>query len=117
MDGQALSTSALIASMTSKPLAEFRLGNAFFSPLNALDSSSNMDASQPYVPNGEKKNSRSVSIDEKFWILQFLANIMSIPINYITTVSYNAKHLTVFLFRFCWGVGRQVLWEVGSTVC
>lgn len=47
--GQAFSKLALIASMTSKPLAEFRLGNAFFSPLVVLVSSSSTEPSHPCI--------------------------------------------------------------------
>lgn len=49
VDGQAFSTLAFIASMTSYPLAEFRLANAFFSPVNVLVSSSSTDPSHPYT--------------------------------------------------------------------
>lgn len=52
--GQAISKLALIASMTSKPLAEFLLGLAFFSPLVVLVSSSNTDPSHPYTTRSEK---------------------------------------------------------------
>lgn len=44
---QAASTRVLMVSMTSNPLAEFRFGNAFFSPVKVGVSSSSIDASQP----------------------------------------------------------------------
>jgi hypothetical protein len=49
VDGQAFSTSALMLSMTSYPLAELRLGRAFFSPLKLIVSSRSTEASQPCV--------------------------------------------------------------------
>ena len=44
---QAASTLALMVSITSKPLAEFWLGAAFFSPTKVAVSSNKIDASQP----------------------------------------------------------------------
>jgi len=44
---QAASTLVLMSSITSKPLNEFMLGNAFFSPVNVALSSNKIDASQP----------------------------------------------------------------------
>lgn len=48
-EGQAFSKSAFMLSITSNPRAEFRLGNAFFSPLKSLVSSRSTDPSQPYI--------------------------------------------------------------------
>lgn len=45
--GQTFSTAVLILSMTSKPLAEFLFGIAFFSPVKFDVSSRNKEASQP----------------------------------------------------------------------
>lgn len=45
--GQAFSTAVLMLSMTSKPLAEFLLGFAFFSPVKLDVSSNKMDPSHP----------------------------------------------------------------------
>lgn len=53
---QAASTLVLMVSITSKPLAVFWLGAAFFSPTNVAVSSNKIDASQPYKINREKKN-------------------------------------------------------------
>lgn len=47
---QALSTASLISSTTSKPLIEFRLGRAVFSPVKLCVSSSRTDPSQPCAP-------------------------------------------------------------------
>lgn len=44
---QAASTRVLMLSITSKPLAEFRFGTAFFSPVKPDVSSNSMDPSQP----------------------------------------------------------------------
>lgn len=44
---QAASRRVLMASITSKPLAEFLFGPAFFSPVNVAVSSSSTDPSQP----------------------------------------------------------------------
>lgn len=63
VDGQAFSTLAFIASMTSKPLAEFLFGKAFFSPLKVLVSSSNTDPSHPCVPK------------QKYRIMSFLGTL------------------------------------------
>lgn len=49
IDGQDFSTSALMLSITSYPLAEFRLGKAFFSPLKSLVSSRRIEPSHPYI--------------------------------------------------------------------
>lgn len=49
VDGQAFSKAALIVSMTSNPLIEFRLGSAFFSPFRVSVSSSSTDPSHPCV--------------------------------------------------------------------
>lgn len=49
----ALSTALLIASTTSKPLAEFKLGNANFSPSVP---SRRTDPSQPYITKKKEKN-------------------------------------------------------------
>lgn len=48
---QAASTRVLMVSMTSKPLAEFWFGNAFFSPVKEAVSSNRIEASQPYIQN------------------------------------------------------------------
>ena len=45
---QEASTLVLMASITSKPLAEFLLGAAFFSPVNVAVSSNKIDPSHPY---------------------------------------------------------------------
>ena len=45
---QEASTLVLMASITSKPLAEFLLGPAFFSPVKVEVSSNNIDPSHPY---------------------------------------------------------------------
>ncbi|RDY13447.1 hypothetical protein CR513_01638, partial [Mucuna pruriens] len=47
----ALSSAALISSITSKPLIEFRFGRAVFSPVKFLVSSSRTDPSHPCAPN------------------------------------------------------------------
>lgn len=44
---QVASTFDLMVSITSKPLIEFALGNAFFSPVKFDVSSNRTDASQP----------------------------------------------------------------------
>lgn len=55
---QLASTRVLIVSITSKPLAEFRFGPAFFSPVKVAVSSSSIDASQPYkTPQKKEKKS------------------------------------------------------------
>ena len=54
---QLASTRVLIVSITSKPLAEFRFGPAFFSPVKVAVSSSSIDASQPYKTHKKKKKS------------------------------------------------------------
>lgn len=46
---QTSSTSDLILSMTSNPLTEFLLGNAFFSLSKAGVASRRIEASQPYI--------------------------------------------------------------------
>lgn len=55
---QAASTRVLIVSMTSNPLAEFRFGNAFFSPVKVGVSSRSIDASQPLTKQSWKNNRR-----------------------------------------------------------
>jgi len=45
---QEASTLVLMASITSKPLAEFLLGPAFFSPVKVEVSSNKIDPSHPY---------------------------------------------------------------------
>jgi hypothetical protein len=47
--GHTLSTADLILSTTSNPLAEFRFGAAFFSPLKLDVSSRRMEPSHPYI--------------------------------------------------------------------
>jgi hypothetical protein len=48
LDLQAASTLVLMVSITPKPLAEFLLGPAFFSPTNVPMSSNSTDPSHPY---------------------------------------------------------------------
>lgn len=55
---QLASTRVLIVSITSKPLAEFRFGPAFFSPVKVAVSSSSIDASQPYKTPQKKKKKK-----------------------------------------------------------
>lgn len=47
--GHTFSTADFMLSITSNPLAEFRLGFAFFSPVKLDVSSSNTDPSHPYT--------------------------------------------------------------------
>lgn len=55
---QAASTLDLIVSITSKPLIEFLLGNAFFSPVKEVVSSRSTDASQPFTKQSWKNKRR-----------------------------------------------------------
>lgn len=54
VDGQAFSTSAFMLSITSKPLTELLFGNALFSLMISLESSSSSDASHPLASKKEK---------------------------------------------------------------
>lgn len=51
---QEASTLVLMVSITSKPLAEFLFGPAFFSPVNVAVSSNKIDPSQPCAYDSKK---------------------------------------------------------------